>query len=450
MPPHLADPVEHPVFQEPVFNEGGAPSADPTQFAVFHANDDAIYDQIQELLKKKVVAFERSRLPDDGLFPLADALGKHGPVVTDAIRKAGQIVFHAVGDSGATSKAAYRDELRVADHASEDLRLAPVEERAAFFYHLGDVVYDFGESAYYYDQFYEPFRNYMAPIFAIPGNHDSFIVPDTQKEDEPLVTFARNFCARSPQITKEARTLHRTAMTQPGVYFSLDAPFVRIIGLFSNALEDPGLISSQNGHWANVPDFQLDYLRAQLERVKKERYAGAVLLAVHHPPFSYSPPSGASSAIGNHGGSPAMLAQIDSICQAAGVYPHAFLSAHQHNYQRYTRTLRFGGSEIQVPFVVCGSGGHRINQIVQGRRGQPGQRPRYRSDVRYLDARPAVEATGLVLENYDDVSTHYGYLRVTVTAKELRIAFQLAEADVEQAQADVVAVDLATHRLIGR
>src|SRR5205823_6400506 len=82
------------------------------------------------------------------------------------------------------------------------------------------------------------------PIFAIAGNHDSFIVPGTKLADEPLKTFARNFCATNLSITREAASLHRTAMTQPGVYFTLDAPFVRIIGLFSNALEDPGVISS--------------------------------------------------------------------------------------------------------------------------------------------------------------------------------------------------------------
>jgi len=446
MSTHHARPVTHPVFSEPVFNEGVV-TDDPTGFAVFHANDQEIYKQVEELLKTQVVAFRRSRLPDDGLFPLAQVWGAHGATVTEAIRKAGQIVFHAVGDSGATSKAAFRNELRVADHASEDLRSAPVEERAAFFFHLGDVVYDFGESTYYYDQFYEPFRNYMAPIFAIAGNHDSFVVPDTPKGDEALETFGRNFCAEGPQITKEARTLHRTAMTQPGVYFTLDAPFVRIIGLFSNALEDPGVISSQSGHWANVPDFQLDFLRAQLERVKKEQYKGAVLLAVHHPPFSYSPMADAPAAIGNHAGSPLMLRQIDTICKDVGIYPHALLSAHQHNYERYTRTLQFAGKEFEVPFVVCGSGGHHLNPVVQARRGQPVQRPRFGSDVGYLDPNPAVESRGLILENYDDNQTHYGYLRVTVTAEQLRIAFQLTDEDVAQAQADLVTVDLAAHLL---
>jgi hypothetical protein len=451
MAAHLATPVTHPVFNEPVFNEG-TPTADPTDFKVFHTNDKEIYKQVEELLKTQVVSFKKSRAADDGLFALADAFGAHGQDVVNAITHAGQIVFHATGDSGATSKGAFQNELRVADHVTEDLRAAPVEERAAFFYHLGDVVYDFGESAYYYDQFYEPFRNYMAPIFAIAGNHDSFVVPDTATADEPLVTFARNFCAESPQITKEARTLHRTAMTQPGVYFTLDAPFVRIIGLFSNALEDPGVISSQNQHYKNVPDFQLSYLHAQLERVKTDKYKGAVLLAVHHPPFSYSPPKSSNSAIGNHGGSPLMLQQIDTICKDAGVYPHAVLSAHQHNYQRYTRTIHFGGKDIEVPFVVCGSGGHHINPIVQGRRGEPAQRPRFGSSVDYLDSKAKdpkapVPSRGLILENYDDNRSHYGYLRVTVTKDELRIAFQVTNEDVQQAQDDLVTVNLASHML---
>jgi hypothetical protein len=39
-------------------------------------------------------------------------------------------------------------------------------------------------------------------------------------------------------------------MTQPGVYFTLDAPYVSIIGLYSNVLEHPGVISSQGGRFA--------------------------------------------------------------------------------------------------------------------------------------------------------------------------------------------------------
>src|SRR6202023_985860 len=144
--------------------------------------------------------------------------------------------------------------------------------RAAFLYHLGDIIYNFGESLYYYDQFYEPFRNYPAPILAIPGNHDSFILPGTATADDPLTIFSRNFCGTSIVVTKEAGSLHRTCMTQPGVYFTLDAPFVRILGLFSNALEDPGVISNldKKRKWP-VSNIQIDFVRAQLKLGKQQK-----------------------------------------------------------------------------------------------------------------------------------------------------------------------------------
>ena len=71
--------------------------------------------------------------------------------------------------------------------------------------------------------------------------------PAAPAGSEPLTIFGRNFCSANPVITPEAASLHRTAMIQPGVYFTLDAPFVRVIALFSNSLEDPGVISSEQG-----------------------------------------------------------------------------------------------------------------------------------------------------------------------------------------------------------
>jgi Calcineurin-like phosphoesterase len=239
------------------------------------------------------------------------------------------------------------NELSVADHLTNDFHSAAPADRPAFLFHLGDVIYNFGESQYYYDQFYEPFRNYPAPIFALAGNHDSFVLPNTKPANTPLAIFTRNFCSPTPVVTQEAGSLHRTAMTQPGVYFTLDAPFVRIVSLFSNALEDPGVISSQKGQrvkWPPVPDLQLAYLTAQLQNIKTQKYAGAVLIAVHHLPFSYAPPQGSGGAGGIHGGSTAVLLEIDAICKAQSIYPHAFLSGHAHNYQRYTRTVNFAGT----------------------------------------------------------------------------------------------------------
>lgn len=432
---------------QPIFSESNI-TPDPTAFTKPHPSDTQLYKEIQNLLAKDVVGFDKARGNPDDLYALQDALGPHGPEVVKAIQSAGKIIFHSAGDTGASNQGKYGNEISVADQLTADFHNANDANRPAFLFHLGDVVYDFGESTYYYDQFYDPFRNYPAPIFAIPGNHDSFIVPNTPSGQDPLQTFARNFCVDQPTVTAEAGSLHRTAMTQPGVYFTLDAPFVRIIGLFSNSLEDPGLISSQGGKWKGVPDYQLEYLTAQLQRVKKEKYSGALILATHHPPFSYSPAPKSGGAGGNHSSSADMLREIDTICKSVGVYPHAFLSGHAHNYQRFARTITFGGKAYEVPFIVCGDGGHNVNLLVRAKKGQPSPEPPYGLPVNYLDVKPAVPSQGVILKQYDD--KNYGYLRITVDNTNLQIGFhQVGTSSVMQSRVDLVTVDLASHKVVG-
>jgi hypothetical protein len=447
MPRNPRSPLPQPLFDEPVFSQG-APTPDPTRFKVPHPSDALLYAKIQALLYEDVVGFPLSRAAPGDLYELATALGPHGPEVVQAIQAAGQITFHMVGDIGASTAGKYPDEILVSDRITEDCQTAASANRPAFLYLLGDLIYDFGEPQYYYDQFYEPYRNYPAPIFAIPGNHDSFIVPGTTAAETPLDTFQRNFCATEPVVTPEAGSLHRTAMTQPGVYFTLDAPFVRIIGLFSNALEDPGVISSEGGVWKSVPDYQLDFLAAQLGRIKSDGFGGAILLAVHHPPFSYAPATAGSGAGGTHGGNPVMLAQIDAVCREAGVYPHAFVAGHSHNYQRFTRSLQFGGGAYEIPFIVCGDGGHGLSSLVQSHLGSPAQEPSDGLDVSYLDSSTTVETQRLILDRHDDQT--YGYLRIVVDSQQLRVGFYPVDAGIPaDTVSDVVTVDLPTHTVVG-
>jgi hypothetical protein len=439
------------IVSQPIFDESQT-TPDPSAFKTTHdpARDKQLYAEVKDLLAKDVVSFDKMRGNPDDLYSLETVYGPNGTRVVDEIKKAGQITFHAAGDTGASTDARgkYRDEITVADQMAEDCHVSDPTIRPRFFYHLGDVVYDFCEPDYWYDQFYEPYRNYPAPILAIPGNHDSFILPSTAPSAYPLVTFARNFCAQAPTLTREAGSLHRTAMTQPGVYFTLDAPLVRIIGLFSNSLEDPGVISNQSKKWSTVPSYQLEYLQAQLQRIKKEKYSGAVLLAVHHPPFSYSAAAGSKSGA-NHGSSTEMLREIDTICSDVGVYPHAFLSGHAHNYQRYARSIQFGGKDYEVPFVVCGDGGHNVNPIVRASKGQHLVEPPFDSDVSYLDTKPAVKSKGVILKKYADSRTSYGYLKITVDPQALRIGFhQVGVSTLAQSRFDLVTVDLKTHRTI--
>ena len=275
--------------------------------------------------------------------------------IIDAINSNGKIVFHTVGDTGAakvgrtqTAGQAISQEGHVADAMSADVASGG-NGGPAFFFHLGDVVYNFGEAQYYYDQFYEPFREYDRPIFAIPGNHDGMVFGQgsSAPQTPTLDAFLANFCAAVPQASPDAGTLVRSTMTQPGVYFSLDAPYVTIIGLYTNVLDSgPGVISSQGGHYPLIDD-QLVFLKAQLSRVKQahDKLQRAVILALHHPPLS---------ADAKHGGSSGIIKDLDSCFKATGLYPDMVLSGHAHLYQRFTRTTVTGK---ETPYVVSGSGG---------------------------------------------------------------------------------------------
>jgi Calcineurin-like phosphoesterase len=269
--------------------------------------------------------------------------------IIQAITAAKRMSFHSVGDTGAGKTASIVTEASVADPMARDLATSSLAVAPAFFFHLGDIVYSFGEGQYYYDQFYEPFRAYDRPIFAIPGNHDGMVfgdAPDTPNT-ATLVAFLRNFCAAEAAQSPDSGGLTRTTLTQPGVYFALDAPFVSIIGLYTNVLEGPGVISSQGGHYP-IGDDQVTFLTNQLERLKAARAGGdqrAIVIACHHPPASVD---------SKHGGGTGLAADIDTACDAAGCWPDMVLSGHAHLYQRYTRI--HAGREI--PYLVAGSGGY--------------------------------------------------------------------------------------------
>ena len=388
----------NPVFAQP------APTPDPTSFR------DPVTDQNDRELDMVETVPEPSGNAVEPVMTLAQVYGSQGATKAASITASGQIVLHCVGDTG-SAKGPETQNL-VSDKMVADFQEANAADVPSFFYHLGDVVYYFGEAAYYYDQFYEPFRDYPAPIVAIPGNHDGVV---WQGDPAPsLAAFLRNFCTSAPAPSPDAGGLLRTTMIQPGVYFTFEAPFVRFLGLYSNVLEDPGVISSENGTYSTLDQRQVAFLTAALQRIQQEKFTGAVIIAVHHPPFT-----GGS----DHGGSPGMLADIDSACTAAGVWPHALLSGHSHNYQRYTRT----GNGMSIPFIVAGCGGHSPLAKMRGTYRTP-----YQID------------SSLTLESYDD--TDYGYLRIVVNAQTLRIEFHpQRDGGRTKTPDDVVTVTLATH-----
>jgi hypothetical protein len=418
--------VGGPSFAQP------APSEDPTHFRVKHASDTAAYHDIDELNREHKLAplpFPAPRGGDEPVLTLEEALGdvdgasadtlKMVKTRIDQITNAEQIVFHSGGDIGST-RGPTSQEL-VVNKMLGDFNEASPAEIPQFHLMLGDIVYSFGEAQYYYDQFYEPYRDYPAPILAAAGNHDGMVSPVAGAKG--LSAFLRNFCADSFIISPDAGGLSRTAQIQPGVFFTFEAPLVRILVLYSNTLEDPGCIAN-----ATIGNSQLDYLEAALTRVKKDGFEGAVLIAMHHPPYT---------AGSRHGWSIDMGKQIDEICEKVGKWPHAVLSGHAHNQQRFTRTRNEDGS--QIPYVICGNCGHGIAHLSKSgtntlRAPQVIQRSDQNNDL-------------VVLESYDD--QNYGYLRIIVTTTQLRIEYHPAgDGTATKSPDDAVTVDLTSRKLV--
>jgi len=402
-PTHKPARTGHSSPGDPVFAQP-QPTPDPTSFK------DPVTDQNETEVAVVEPVPQPAGNATEPVLTLVQVYGSQGAAKTKAITAAGQIVFHCVGDTGSVKGPTTQS--LVADKMVSDFDEANAADVPSFFFHLGDLVYYFGEANYYYDQFFDPYRDYPAPIVAIPGNHDGVVW--ASDPETSLEAFLRNFCATSFAPSPDAGGLLRTTMIQPGVYFTFDAPFVRILGLYSNVLEDPGVISDENGQFTALDQRQVEFLTAALGRVKSEKFAGAVIIAVHHPPFT-----GGTT----HGGSPAMLADIDSACTAAGVWPHAVFAGHAHNYQRYTRTV----NGLEIPYLVAGCGGHSPLEALRGTIRTP----------------YPIDST-LTLESYD--GDHYGYLRVIVNATTMTVEFHpQSDGTTTKTPDDVVTVTLATH-----
>lgn len=199
-------------------------------------------------------------------------------------------------------------------------------------------------------------------------------------------------------------------MTQPGVFWMLEAPFLRIVALYSNLLENPGFLEGiTKGKQDNS---QIDWLDKALKTIAASEEKKALIIATHHPPFSQS----------GHSGSTEMNQTIDKTLSDAGVVPDLFLSAHSHTYQRYTRRI----SNHSVPYIVVGTGG--------------------------ISPQPVVAATGQPVAGtndltYDSAVSSLGYLFVTVGSKQLKTEFwQLGKEHTKAF--DTVTVDLERHVLL--
>jgi hypothetical protein len=290
------------------------------------------------------------------------------------IETSGRMVVHAVGDTGGVNTPTYVE--NVATYMEDDFSASDASMHPSFFYHLGDVVYYDGEIANYYPEFYEPYMTYPAPIFAIPGNHDGDIDPQTK--ETTLQAFIRNFCQPAPMHQAEAQDAPRDAMTQPNVYWTLLTPLATFIGLYSNCPEG-GVLK---------PD-QIAWFESELRAAPAGK---ALILAVHHPLYS---------AYGSRPGSQKLYSVIDAACRAANRVPDLVLSGHVHDYQRFTGTL----ADQDVQCIVAGAGGYNLKLHTL-------------SKIFHNTKLPiAMTGSGGILENFNDAQ--HGYLRLQIAKKTI-------------------------------
>ena len=343
---------------------------------------------------------------------LADVIGKPD---SDAIAASASITFHATGDTGHTGGGTEDMQEYVADAMTKDFNIADPTGSPAFFLHLGDVNYYDNTDSGYHEQFYVPYKLYPGKIIAIPGNHDGELFRYDGKstgQTKTLQEFIRNFVQPKPSVPVAAGTIYRQMVSHPGVYWLLNAPFVDIIGLYSNVAENPGYLSSPG-----IGTAQTDWLGKTLKSIAAARAKGthkALFLAVHHPPFSG----------GSHSSSSDMLAQIDSICTASGIMPDVVLAAHSHDYQAYTRYITFNGKAMEIPFLVAGGGGRGLSPSV-----------------------PVATGARTGDHSLDKSLKGYGYLKVHVTATTVTLTFYQVASGGAVTQYDQLKLNLKSSKV---
>ncbi|MET9117390.1 metallophosphoesterase [Streptomyces longwoodensis] len=224
-----------------------------------------------------------------------------------------------------------------------------VGQNTAFAVIASDVIYPVGSADDYDTKFFRPYRDYPAPIYAVPGNHDWY---------EGLGAFMRVFCDDAPPLPPEpaprppgrawlrsllwhrprpgdgrrldAARAQRSApaqrAVQPGPYWAIDAGPVRIVGIDTGLL---GTLDAAQGAWLR---------EVSRDPRPKILVTGSPLYVdgEHHP-----------CAIEGGG-------TVDEIVRDPAHHYVLAIGGDIHNYQRYPVRLADGRT---LQYVVAGGGG---------------------------------------------------------------------------------------------
>jgi len=359
------------------------------------------------------------------------------PEENQRILSSGRMSFATVGCSGDPTTGTNTQAVAAAISVDPDL---------SFFYHLGDIIYTRSGSdtegsgpvkpyslSLWDSQFFGPYAKFPKKIFAIAGNHDG----KYKEKIRALSDFFRFFCADKLEPPTGAKS--RRQMIQPYVYWSLDAPYAYIIGLYSNIANGGILDKPTQYKTANFTDGpQYKWLVKELTNVAaRNRTAGkhrkAVLLTIHYPPYSGAtnfnvrgdPSKGGPAAKGkrpaypNNYDAPYLAVALQQAFKDSKQRPDAIFSAHAHLFERLSYKF---DDKTAMPCLIVGCGGHSpLEKLFEGCDGTP---PPQKAPTRSFPAVlpgsfqfPNGDSTKVKYFNDDLTGGNFGYLKVTIDAK---------------------------------
>ncbi|HEY8481867.1 MAG TPA: metallophosphoesterase [Spirillospora sp.] len=280
------------------------------------------------------------------------ALRERGtPAAFTLHRSAPEFSFVVLGDTGEGDRSQYAVVPPLLNAAGD----------TDFMIIASDVIYPAGRADQYPEKFFRPYRDYPAPIYAVPGNHDwydglrgfLYVFCDLDADCAPPpwrgpLSFVPRLLWRRPgevdvAALTEARRLYRGApgqqAVQPGPYWAIDTPTLRIIGIDTGI---GGGLDRDQGRW----------LREVSAGPKPKLLVTGKPLYVNdeHRPGKIE-----------GGGT------VDEIVRDPAHNYVAAIGGDYHNYQRYPVTTP-GGRTIQ--YIVAGGSGafmHATHTIPRSR-----------------------------------------------------------------------------------
>jgi len=331
------------------------------------------------------------------------------------------IAFHSVGDTGGENPDSCNPQV-------VDCMVKRMTENneIAFFYHLGDVVYEVEGKEYasrYDTQFYRSFKRYKGPVFAIPGSHDT---------NDYLHAFRDNFCDTKKFKDVVGADPSFKVGVEPNFYWRLRTDFANIIGLSTNAA-DKGHIDEKQLVWFAET---LRYCKEDFETSNK-----ALIVAMYYPPLDSE-----VETAGGSDGSPWLYQLTSKAYMDSRIFPHLVLSGHWHAYQRLNvsrPTGKQGPQSIeQGVHVVAGCGGRNSLYPITADAGD-------HDDL--FDGTKVMMSKRWTISPENPFSTspenkyYYGFMEILIDASHITGRFITAD-NIER---DTFVIDIRDRKIIG-